>query len=218
MRIIFLMLLLLSAPVFAATIHGSVYNFDLSIAGNTVVEINTQPKQQMVAKDGSYSFTVPRGQYVISAGQIIDGESIASTSESIFILTEGDFVLDLILFPSFESDEVGLTDEDLDLVESAAGEDAYFKIYLLALAVAAAVFIILKKIISKKGREPSESMEFLDDITAFIKKEGGRASQKDIRKAFPHSEAKISMALTELEHKGIIEKIKKGRGNIVILK
>ena len=32
------------------------------------------------------------------------------------------------------------------------------------------------------------------------------------------SEAKISLILTELEHKGQIEKVKKGRGNVIILK
>ena len=33
---------------------------------------------------------------------------------------------------------------------------------------------------------------------------------------FPDSEAKISLVLTELEAKGKIKKIKKGRGNIII--
>ncbi len=32
------------------------------------------------------------------------------------------------------------------------------------------------------------------------------------------SEAKISLILTELEHKGKVEKIKKGRGNVILLK
>ena len=32
------------------------------------------------------------------------------------------------------------------------------------------------------------------------------------------SEAKISLMIAELEHKGLVEKIKKGRGNIVVLK
>ena len=58
----------------------------------------------------------------------------------------------------------------------------------------------------------------LKQITDIVKKEGGRATQKDIRKQIPLSEAKISLMIAELEHKGIIEKIKKGRGNILILK
>ena len=58
----------------------------------------------------------------------------------------------------------------------------------------------------------------LEDIIKIIKIEGGRTTQKHIRKQIPLSEAKISLMIDELEHKGIIEKIKKGRGNIIILK
>ena len=43
-------------------------------------------------------------------------------------------------------------------------------------------------------------------------------TQKDIRKSIPFSEAKVSLILADLEHTGKIEKIKKGRGNIIILK
>ena len=58
----------------------------------------------------------------------------------------------------------------------------------------------------------------LEQMVKIIKKEGGRTTQKDIRKQIPLSEAKISLMIAELEHKGAIEKIKKGRGNIIILK
>ncbi len=45
-----------------------------------------------------------------------------------------------------------------------------------------------------------------------------RIRQKDLRKKFPYSEAKISLILSELQEEGKIRKIKKGRGNIVLLK
>ena len=32
------------------------------------------------------------------------------------------------------------------------------------------------------------------------------------------SESKVSLILTELEHKGKIERVKKGRGNVILLK
>jgi len=56
------------------------------------------------------------------------------------------------------------------------------------------------------------------DVIEFIKSEGGSTTQKDIRKNFPSSEAKISLVLTELEHAQTIQKIKKGRGNIIVLR
>ena len=58
----------------------------------------------------------------------------------------------------------------------------------------------------------------LEKVIKILKEEGGRATQKVIRKEIPLSEAKISLMIAELEHKGVIEKIKKGRGNIIILK
>ncbi len=49
-----------------------------------------------------------------------------------------------------------------------------------------------------------------------IRRFDNRLSQKELRKALsPWSEAKVSMELTELEDRGIISKIKKGRGNII---
>jgi len=64
----------------------------------------------------------------------------------------------------------------------------------------------------------SEAEEQLEKLVEYIKTEGGRVTQKDIRKKFPFSEAKISLMIAELEDKGVLKKIKRGRGNIIILK
>ena len=58
----------------------------------------------------------------------------------------------------------------------------------------------------------------MEIIIKILIQEGGRTTQKGIRKQIPLSEAKISLMIAELEHKGIVDKIKKGRGNIIILK
>ena len=57
----------------------------------------------------------------------------------------------------------------------------------------------------------------LNKITALLKGNKGRMTQKELRKHFPMSEAKISLMIAELESMGKIKKIKKGRGNIIIL-
>ncbi|MBI2549486.1 hypothetical protein HYW21_09145 [Candidatus Woesearchaeota archaeon] len=65
-----------------------------------------------------------------------------------------------------------------------------------------------------------ETVELPDDakeVLKIIKEKEGRVTQKEIRKEIPLSEAKISLILTELEQRGFVRKIKKGRGNIVIL-
>jgi uncharacterized membrane protein len=54
-------------------------------------------------------------------------------------------------------------------------------------------------------------------VLELIKKKK-RLTQKEIRREVPMSEAKISLVLAELEDQGKIKKIRKGRGNIIVLK
>ena len=70
---------------------------------------------------------------------------------------------------------------------------------------------------TKEEKEEFESPESLDKVIRIIKENNGRVTQKEIRKQIPLSEAKISLMITELEDKGIVKRIKKGRGNIIIL-
>ena len=72
--------------------------------------------------------------------------------------------------------------------------------------------------VEKEPESKENFPETLDGVLKIIREEGGRTTQKDIRKKIPLSEAKISLMVSELEAKGKIEKIKKGRGNIIILK
>lgn len=57
----------------------------------------------------------------------------------------------------------------------------------------------------------------LKQTLEMIGKAGGRITQKDLRKQLGASEAKVSLLLADLEDRGLIKKIKKGRGNIIIL-
>ena len=73
----------------------------------------------------------------------------------------------------------------------------------------------------KKQRKRINKFWQLDEesqkVLMYIKKEGGRTTQKEIRKNFPQSEAKISLIIADLEDKNYLHKIKKGKGNIIIL-
>lgn len=51
-----------------------------------------------------------------------------------------------------------------------------------------------------------------------ISDHGGRIAQAELRKELPYSEAKVTLMLADLEDRGYIRKIKKGRGNIIIQK
>lgn len=57
----------------------------------------------------------------------------------------------------------------------------------------------------------------LKEIITILERAGGRVTQKDMRKKLKCSEAKVSLMVSDLEARGLIQKIKKGRGNILIL-
>ncbi len=72
---------------------------------------------------------------------------------------------------------------------------------------------------NKESTGNKENENHIEKTLEIIKQNDGRITQKELRKEMMHlSEAKISLIITELEHKGKVEKIKKGRGNVLILK
>lgn len=214
--LVFLMLFIVifSGLASAATIKGDVYDLSLNKVRDVVISIDSTPKQSVVAKDGSYSFSLGKGSYTLSVKS-----DKGSVEETIEIDEDGVFNLDLILFPADE--EI----EDLDL-EIDIEEDS--KLLLISIIIILVLLILgllywrfkPKKLEEEKNEESKEVIgesSDLDELIEFIKEEGGRTTQKDIRKKFGLSEAKISLMITELEHKNKVKRIKKGRGNIVIL-
>ena len=258
-----LVLVVLSSAAFAATLHGKIYDMDLNEINDVVVEVDSEPVQRFVSKDGGYSFELNPGSYVLTARYVADEFYEYSVEEQVTIKEEGDFVYDLFLFPDFDiEDEEQLVDEDIidfsePIIESK-GMDLGFMVAIIA-AVVVFLLIILyffvgwlrrkeerkeikevenadrlaKKALRKEMDEVSlqprkrpahprkESREVAGDLqklVAVIKKEGGRTTQKELRRQIPLSEAKISLMITELEHKKMVQRVKKGRGNVVILK
>jgi len=208
---------LLVPSVLSANIHGTVYDFNLNTVENAVIEVDSVPKQVYVSKDGMYSFNLAVGEYVIKASYEDDYKKYIF-KQNIVIQDEGDYVFDLILFPDI-SEETELFDEDIILPDVYRGERrmlmTYIGIALLVILSIIAVLLVLN--FRKKKKYKVEKEDPADDVLAFIKKQGGRVTQKDIRKQFPVSEAKVSLIIAELQHKGVVKKIKRGRGNIIIL-
>lgn len=66
----------------------------------------------------------------------------------------------------------------------------------------------------KKHPLPADLQEVMD----IIRGQGGRITQKDLRSRLKYSEGKVSLMLADLERRELIEKFKRGRGNVVILK
>lgn len=66
----------------------------------------------------------------------------------------------------------------------------------------------------KKFLLPSD----LQGVMDIIRGQGGRITQKELCSRLKCSDAKVSLMLADLERRGLIDKFKKGRGNVVILR
>ncbi len=210
-----MILLILPITSFAASIHGSVYDVSLNKINNLIIEINSEPMQRFISNDGNYKFNINSGNYIIQA-KLSPNNTIAE--ESIVIKTDGDFNLDL--FANLEIPEEELLkdiEEDYtsDLVNEEENSPSSLFILIILLLISTLIWFYFKK---RNEIKESPEEDISQKILNFIKKENGRTTQKDLRKNFPLSESKISLVISELESKGKIEKIKKGRGNILILK
>jgi uncharacterized membrane protein len=216
-----LLVIFLIPPVFGATLEGNVYDFSLTIADNSIVELSTIPAtttQRIVASDGLFSFEVSSGTY-----QIIATHGSEAAVETITITADGTYVLDLILLENLDDLDAILQEIDEDIVSENVPEDDQDYAFYYALGILL-LFIVLGALWTWKSRRKKTVIQQVtpeDDlpqqVLEVIKKEGGRTTQKQIRKHFHWSEAKISLVITELEHHGKIKKIKKGRGNIILL-
>ena len=226
------MLLALILPVvLAATLRGTIYDAQLNPEPKVLVEINTTPHQQFLARDGSYQFTLSPGWYTLTASK----EPI-TLQEQLEINQEGEFVYDLFLVPDIHEEEELLQQTEEDLLEGTGVlEEGSWWWYIPGAVLMAALLLRVLSARKKYGKLPSFWKKKIDKIDSsvpevsedqalarvleIIQKHEGRITQKELRQEMmPLSEAKVSLLVTELEHKGKIEKIKKGRGNVIILK
>ncbi len=243
---------------FSATISGNVYDaMNLEILPSAVIDINSSPAQQIVAREGNYSVNLPLGDYSIHAFYYV-GDLKLVADENISIAEEGDFVLDLILFPQVN----GQIDENIPVgsggTTSEVPQETPLKFFgfdmfqlsiivlLLALVSAAAILVSKKQKENAHfiGQEKPPNLPAKEEIslpaTQFpaslpvveekldkyalevldvLKRSGNRLTQKELcEKVSSVGEAKISLIVSELEALGKVKKIKKGRGNIIILK
>ncbi|MEK6939247.1 MAG: hypothetical protein AABX31_00820 [Nanoarchaeota archaeon] len=231
-----LLTLLLIPLVSAATLKGSIYDENLDLAKDVLIEINTIPQQKYLAKAGSYSFDLPVGKYALTA----KNDQYVVTEEIEILSATGEYVLDLFLLPDFvEEDELWQeTQQDLPL-----GTEENI-VPLWSWIIAGIIFAALlgrimytrkkygslwkfrkrikaesQKTLEQHKEELAKEPGYVEQALEIIKKQDGRISQKELRKEMMYlSEAKVSLIVTELEHKEKIEKIKKGRGNVLILK
>lgn len=196
-----LFLFLLAEAVLGATIRGIVYDSSLKPAKNVIIEVNSSPTQRFLARDGTYLFSLPAADYKISASYETTGGQ-AYGEELISVIDDGRYVLDIFLV------SIG---GELDFRKEYTY--IYYSIIVI-LIIVIAILVYFFKIRKKKELESDE----IKDIITLLKKNNGRMTQKEIRKYFDLSEAKISLMISDLEEQEKLKRVKKGRGNIIILK
>jgi len=231
--IIILLFLLTLSLVSATTLKGTIYNTNLEPEPDVLIEINTIPEQRLLARDGTYQFDVSPGTYTLTAQK----EDIIITEE-VRVLAEGTYIYDIFLLPEFTAEDDLWADTEEELIEE---EPSLFRWQYIVTGLII-IFLLYRfyrerkkygsvwkfrrrvkeeaaKSIEQHKEELAQEPGYIEKALEIMKKHDGRITQKELRKEMLYlSEAKISLILTELEHKGKIEKIKKGRGNVVVMR
>ncbi len=235
-----LMILVITALISyaqAATVYGTIYSwsdFEKPLK-NAILEINTIPVQSKVANDGTYTFDdLSPGNYTIRAKYYRNNVLDLADEEQIQIMeTEGRFNIDILLFPPNDPELEYLGDINLSSDIEIKGENNLTSYIILFLFLIAAVIALYFRSWKKKnpiseaasGSIPQQPIAMpktkelpvdLNELYALIMKKGGRVTQKELRGEMKCSEAKVSLMLDDLEDRGHIKKIRKGRSNIII--
>jgi len=236
-------LVLMTTFTRAAILRGTIYDARLNALPKAIVEINSTPRQTMVTRNGEYAFNVTPGYYEITAS--LENTSTTTnalvTTEGDYRI---DLVMIDIEIGELNPDEPNLpntlnetlAEEKTQPTPTQNETIAILAIATLATATLAATTLFLtrfkkqakiqaKKTARKKARrEVEETVKEKSvvltreqrELLEKIKELGGRLTQKELRKQVDYSEAKVSLDLDVLESQGLIKKIKKGRGNIII--
>ena len=234
-------LLLLYSFASAATIHGKVYEwYSLKELNGVIIDVNSTPTQRFVSQEGSYSFSLPLGDYHLTAKYYSDNTLKYTAEEDISITSEGDFVLDLIMFPLLEMEEeelasleTGLNEEILPEEETKERKAFSIELILVVLVLVIILSVLtyhfykppkqeIKQVKKREKKKKSKALKGLDkyarEVIEVLERSGNRLTQKELRQRVSVGEAKVSLIVSELEALGLIKKIKRGRGNIIILK
>ncbi len=274
--VIFFLILFLNPVAQAATVQGTIYSwsdFEKPLR-NAIIEVNSTPVQSKVATNGTYSFDLFPGNYSLKAKYYRNNVLELTNEEIIVIEKEGNFTLDILLFPPTDSEygflgDINFTNISGDIRNEGPTNPDYTMFYLIILLLLILLIVGLYWLKKKRagihtGKEipgndiipemedkpsgnqiqplpesaelPHESLPLtisqpknikeeiknkklpddLEELYEAIMQSGGRVTQKDLRKKFTCSEAKVSLMLADLEDRGLIKKIKRGRANIII--
>lgn len=89
--------LFLAGACSGALVYGSVYDANLELLDKAIVSINSTPRQLTVAANGSYSFQVKPGMYLLKAEYRAGGRAHSASEEIVIEEATGEYEIDLII-------------------------------------------------------------------------------------------------------------------------
>ena len=189
----------LSGSNITATVHGAAYAGDtLEPLNDTVIDINSNPPQSLVAKGGTYSFELAPGNYIITASCYRNNTLIYSKETTLKIEDEGNYVFDLLLYP-VSKNQVMKTSDKANILDNAnpaerTGNDSSPIRYL---PVALTLFLLLggSYELSRKHKKMQENkfQEGKFNMLSFLAKVLPRSTGSGAGPKFGKIEEKVSI-------------------------
>ncbi|MBE8539060.1 DUF7343 domain-containing protein [Geoglobus acetivorans] len=223
--LVILALLLIASTASGAKIQGTVFSWEtFEPLKNVIITINTTPQQRIVSEDGSYMFEVPPGVYSIEVYHYNDLTLYAN--ETVVVEQNGTYRIDILAYPLVEELDRNMSEElNLEFNVEDGKTPSNTRYYWTGVALLLALLFTGAYMLRKRRSEEVYEIvshetlpEDLSEIVEIIRQAGGRITQKELRQKTGYSDAKISLMLADLERRGVVEKVKKGRGNIIFLK
>jgi uncharacterized membrane protein len=164
LELVFFLISVFQGNASAATIHGTIYQWNsFKPLNNSVVEINSIPEQNHIAANSEYSFNLTPGNYTINASYF-DGQQVFYTArEEVVILDQCKHVLYLLLFPPSHEEllnQDNLEGPDLDFEEMGVVSRAGSQYIVLVSAFLALIVLLLAGYILKKKHDKSTMILF----------------------------------------------------------
>lgn len=158
-----------------ATIHGATYAWDtLEPLNDTVISINSNPPQSVLAKNGMYSFELGPGDYVITARYYRNNSVIYSKETTLKIEEEGNYVFDLLLYPVSENPVTETAEDKISNVNNVNPAEktrtdfftvSYLPVALMVLFLLGGGYKLSRK---QKKMKINRSQEGKFDTTGFL--------------------------------------------------
>ena len=185
---VFFILMFIQGNSLAATIHGTVYEWNsFKPLDNAVVKINSTPEQSFVATNAEYSFNLTPGTYQITANYTEENITVYTATEEVVISDRGEYVHDLLLFPIYEEEllepeEFEVPDLNFGNTESVAQKNNQTTFFIFAF-LAFIVLLLGGYLLRKEHRKRPE-------IRPYFPEENGE--QKALQAISPKKDTEFS--------------------------